>query len=283
MSFCILYIASPKAFHIYNDPTQASRLELIEGSLKITRSLFPTTDIFVFHEDYEDTEKARLPGVTEFIQVDFSGKEDVVNRNLRRPYGYLMMCRFFSGVVQQHPRLKDYSHYMRLDDDSFFQAPMLTEQYVKDVLLKHDYVFRSVFEDTQDQQSLFDFTLDFIRSEGYDEPVIDTLKKELRKKYFMKGDVYSGLAPYNNFHISSFRFWNNPFIQRYLTAVEASNGILQKGWMDANIHGMMIYVLTLFIGMKVYNDTSFGYRHNRHVSRTCSCAVDYVDSLPFGV
>jgi len=282
MSFCIIYLASPRSFHIYDDPAQASRLDLLKGSLAITRKLFPTRDVFVFHEDYTEEEFNQLPGVTEFIQVDFSGQEEHCNRSLRRPYGYLMMCRFFSGIVQVHPRLQSYTHYMRLDDDSYFLEPFLTETHVTSSLLKHDYVYRSTFGDAQDQQSLWDFTLDFLRNEGYGAH-LDTLKAELRKKHFLRGDMYTGLAPYNNFHIASQRLWQNPMIQRYIAAVESSHGILQKGWMDANIHAMIIYALTLFIGMKIHHDGTFGYRHNRHVSRIDSTAVDYVDSLPFGV
>lgn len=280
MSFCIVYLASPKSHHIFNDPNQESRLELIQGSLTITRRLFPTTDIFVFHEDYDEEQFAQLPGVTEFIQVDFSGQEALCNPSLRRPYGYLMMCRFFSGVMQSHPRLQTYTHYMRLDDDSYFQTPSLTEQYVKENLLKHDYVFRSVFQDTQDQASLFAFTLDFLRKEGYGS-YIETLKHELRRKYLLQGDTYTGLAPYNNFHIASQRLWQNPLIQRYIAAIEESHGILKYGWMDANIHAMIVFVLTLFCGMKIHHDATFGYRHNRHISRLDSTAVHYDESLPF--
>jgi hypothetical protein len=282
MSLCIIYLASPKGFHIYNNPALESRLDILKGSLKTTRKLFPSTDIFVFHEDYTDLEKSQIPEVTEYIQVDFSGKEDVLNSNLRRPYGYLMMCRFFSGIMQKHPVLQRYTHYMRLDDDSFFMEPYLTETYVHTHLLKYDYVYRSIFGDLQDQQSLFDFTLDFLRKEGYGQH-IPTLIKELDKKFFVKKGVYTGLAPYNNFHISSLRLWENSVTQRYIQAIEESNGILQKGWMDANIHGMIIFVLTLFMGMKIHHEPTFGYRHNRHVSRYDSTAVDYIESLPFGL
>lgn len=281
MSWCILYLASPKSHHIFNDTKQASRLELLQGSVRIARQMFPTVDILVFHEDYTETEFALLPEVTKFLQVDFSGHEADCNPNLRRPYGYLMMCRFFSGRVQSHPEVQKYTHYMRLDDDSFFQAPYLAQWHVERNLLKHDYVYRSLFEDSQDQQSLWEFTLDFLRKEGYGAH-IESLKNELRRKYFLRGDTYTGLAPYNNFHIASQRIWQNPMTQRYIAALEDSKGILQKGWMDANVHAMVVYVLSLFMGMKIHHDATFGYRHNRHVSRMGSVGVDYIEALPFG-
>jgi hypothetical protein len=282
MNWCIVYLASPRSHHIYNDLRQASRLELLQGSLKITRRVFPDVDILVFHEDYTEEEFEVLPEVTKFIQIDFSGQEEFCNKSLRRPYGYLMMCRFFSGVMQSHPDVTKYSHYMRLDDDSYFMTPFLTKSKVTDEFLNHDYVYRSTFGDAQDQQSLWEFTVDFLRKEGYGAH-IETLKKELQMRYFLQGNTYTGLAPYNNFHIASQRLWQNPFIQRYIKALEDSHGILKYGWMDANIHAMIAYVLTLFIGMKIHVDTSFGYRHNRHVSRRNDVGVDYFPELPFGL
>jgi len=281
MSLCIVYLASPRSHHVYNDPTQESRLELLQGSVQVTRRLFPDTDILVFHEDYTEQEFRVLPEVTRFVRVDFSGHEQYLNSSLRRPYGYLMMCRFFSGIMQSHPEVTKYTHYMRLDDDSYFTEPYLTREKVSE-FLKHDYVYRSTFGDSQDQQSLWEFTVDFLRKEGYGAH-IETLKKELRKKHFLYGEIYTGLAPYNNFHIASQRIWQNPMIQRYIAALEASHGILQKGWMDANVHAMIMYALTLFIGMKIHSDTTFGYRHNHHVSRLGDTGIDYKDDVPFGL
>lgn len=282
MSWCVVYLASPRSFHIYNDPAQASRVELLKGSLETARRCFPTVDILVFHEDYTEEEFIQLPGVTKFIEVDFSGQEEFCNRKLRRPYGYLMMCRFFSGVLQNHPALDGYTHYMRLDDDSYLLDPLLSESHVKS-LLTHDYVYRSLYMDKQDQQSLYEFTLDFLRKEGYGKN-IPTLERELKKKHVVSGDgVYTGIAPYNNFHLASQRLWQNPMVQRYIRAIEESHGILQSGWMDSTIHAMVMYVLALFTGMKIHHDGSFGYRHNQHVSLANSPAVDYRPELPFGL
>jgi hypothetical protein len=281
MSFCIIYLASPRKFHIYDDPLQMTRIKLLQQSLSVTTRQFPTTDIYVFHEDYTDEEMDSLPGVKEFICVDFSGFEHYRVQGLRRPYGYLMMCRFFSGIVQSHPALQKYTHYMRLDDDSFFLDPYLNETNVKE-LLKHDYVYRSTFGDLQDQQSLYQSTLEFLKKEGYGH-TIPTLEKELVKKYFLRDGKYTGLAPYNNFHIASQRLWQNPIIQRYIAYIENEKGILRYGWMDANIHAMIIYILALYCGMKIHHTGWFGYRHNKHVSRMNSTAVDYVDLLPFGL
>jgi hypothetical protein len=281
MSFCIIYLASPRGFHIFDDPTQMSRLELLGQSLSLTTRCFPTTDIYVFHEDYTQEDCDRLPGVKEFIKVDFSGFEQYRANGQRRPYGYLMMCRFFSGVVQSYPQLQQYTHYMRLDDDSFFMEPALNETNIGS-LLTHDYVYRSTFKDTQDQHSLYDFTLAFLRTEGYGH-TIPTLERELAKRHFLKDGKYSGLSPYNNFHIASQRLWQNPLVKRFIDNIEAQQGILRYGWMDANIHAMIVYILSLYCGMKIHHAGWFGYRHNQHLSVPHTTAVYYNILIPFGL
>jgi hypothetical protein len=278
MKICIVYLASPRAFR--EDMFQTLRTTLLKHSLAITRRVLPNTDIYVFHEDYTETEFNELPGVKQFIQVDFSGFEQFRAPGLRRPYGYLMMCRFFSGVMQAHPVLQDYTHYLRLDDDSYLIEPYITESCLNK-FENNDYVIRSIFRDDQDQQSLCDFTFQFLEQNGY-KNVLPILKKQLYSCNFLKADgLYTGLAPYNNFHIASLRLWKHPLIQSYIRALEECHGILRYGWMDANIHAMIIYVLAPVSNLNIHYEDSFGYRHNQHFSMEKSPYVYYVKDTRF--
>jgi hypothetical protein len=287
MSFCIVYLASPRTSQIKetvgNDSSHPTRISLLWGSYNIVRKTFPTTDVYIFHEDYTEEEFALFPDVTDFVRVDFSGFEDVYSSSNRRPRGYLMMCRFFSGVMQAHPQLRKYSHYMRLDDDSYFTSPELTESFVKANLLNHDYVYRSLFYDERDQQSLYQFTMDFVKTVGFGQ-YVGKLQTFLRSRRFLRDDnTYTGLAPYNNFHIASQRLWQTPLVAQYIQAIESSAGIFKYGWMDANIHAMIVFVLAPLCGLFIHHEASFGYRHNQHVSRLHTDAVEYNPNLPFGV
>jgi len=51
-----------------------------------------------------------------------------------------------------------------------------------------------------------------------------------------------------------------------LEEIEKINGCLDKGWMDANIHAMIIFMIFPLINIKYNIITDFGYRHNRHFS-----------------
>ena len=279
-SFCIVYLASPRDFRVDAIP----RIELLRTSLRITKKYFPTTPIYIFHEDYIEADMATLSGVTEYIQVDFSGHDDVFDPSYGKPKGYMMMNRFFTGIMQSYPQIQRYSHYMRMDDDSFLMEPYLTEEHVKQNHLKHDYVYRVIYTEEGTiprHQGLYQFTLEFLREEGYAQH-IPTLVKHLKDTYFVKADgSYSCFAPYNNWYVSSLRLWNNPLIQRYIQKLEREGGILRKGWYESTIQAMMIRILNLFTGMKITHDGSFGYRHNVHFAKPNSRDYVHIGSAPF--
>jgi hypothetical protein len=275
MSLCIVYLASPREARVGTE----LRLTMLRSSIQHTRRCFPTTDLYVFHEEYTEEDKASLPGVTAFLPVDFRGHE--ARWTGRAPYGYLMMCRFFSGIVQSHPQIQRYTHMMRLDDDSFFLPPDLT---FTPELLQSDYILRSTFVEARDQQPLLTFTLRFLeRHLGLPQYQLrlPRLLARLTRLGVLRNGAYSGKAPYNNFHIASLRMWSHPVVRAYLEALEEANGILGHGWMDANVHAMIIYVLAEVVPLRVTEMTTFGYRHNVHVSRLGSTEPVLDASLPF--
>lgn len=257
MSWCIVYLASPRAF---------GRHECLKTSLRIAKRCFPTTDIYLFHEDYTPEDFADLPPIREAIRVDFSGFDNVYNPAVGRK-GYLMMCRFFSGILQSTPQLQAYSHYMRLDDDSFFLEPYITESRVRDIMLNQDYVFRSVFHEAKSQQTLYEFTMKFLAQHGVNPLQLRQIQASLvTRKVVTSNGTYTGLAPYNNFHVSNLQLWKHPLVVKYLQDIESVCGILRYGWLDANIHAMIVFVFPYVVPIRVLNDIWFGYRHNIHTS-----------------
>jgi len=264
MSLCIIYLASPRNF----TAGVVLRRDVLRVSYHITHQSFPNTDILIFHEDYNEEDKKLFPGVKEFIQVDFSGFDADFNPSFGRSKGYLMMCRFFSGQLQNYPQLQRYSHYMRLDDDSFFMEPYLTEDIVKRTMITNQYICRSIFFENDSQQTLFHFTLRFLKNiYGVDFLTMNIIRSNLEIEGFTKKGTYSGLAPYNNFHICPFELWRLPIVRRYLEEIERERGFLRYAWLDANVHAMILYVLSkVDTRIKKSVNTSFNYRHNNHVS-----------------
>lgn len=271
MSFCIIYLASPRDFE-YDG---RKRIDILRLSLTRTKQLFPDTDIFVFHEDYTEDDKQSLPPVKEYVQVDFSGGNEHYNPNTNRRKGYLMMCRFFCGPLQSYPQLQSYTHYMRLDDDSLFLEPFVSPKRIEE-LYSYDYIYRTIYNEPPciPSHSLWKFTLDFLRKERVQEWDIELMKKTLHERYLMKDGEWANNVPYNNFHFSSLALWKHPLIQKYLGAIEAEGGILKYAWFDASVHAMIALVFPWFTRAKVGCDSTWGYRHNMHVSKMYNSYFD---------
>jgi hypothetical protein len=257
------------------------RYDVLRASLMNTCRILPNVPIFVFHEDYTQEDILGFPHGITFEKVDFRGFETIYNSSLPSPRGYLMMCRFFSGVVQQHPLLQKYSHYIRLDDDSYFLEPYITESAIQQ-FCQHDYVFRALFHEAKPQQSLYEFTMRFIDSKLNVVQKLQLKRLLVSHGVITRTDQYTGLAPYNNFHLSSFRLWRHPIVREYINAIEGSGGIFRNGWLDANIHAMILFIFRFLIPeISIQSSTIFGYRHNQHMCSLYNLDVVYDKTISF--
>lgn len=277
-SVCIVYLASPRNFTIEGH----NRYDVLRASVLIVRKVLPHIPVIIFHEDYTEEDMRGLPSGIVYERIDFTGFESVYNRSLPSGYGYLMMCRFFSGVLQQHPRLQAYTHYLRLDDDSYLLEPYLTKAQVN-AFLDYDYVYRATFREAKPQQSLYEFTMQFVKHVTRNSTNILQIEQSLIARGFLTPDgEYTGIAPYNNFHLSSLRLWNHPIVRQYIQSIESSGGILRHGWLDANIHAMIVFVLAKVVPrISVLSYTKFGYCHNRHYCPYGTPHAVYVPMFPF--
>jgi hypothetical protein len=261
MKLCIVYLASPRDKMYIREDTGYSitRLESLNKSIKITRSIFPDVDIIVFHEDLLYTD---LPHYVKLEKVNFSGLEHHYTK-CKHSYGYLMMCRFFTGVMQAHPVVQKYTHYMRLDDDSFFINPF--GSILTNDILDNDYCYRTIFtEEGSCQTRIYDFTKNFILERGLQFNEFDKQK-----------------APYNNFHISSLSLWRHPLVREYINALETDQLILRDDILDANIHACIIWGILPNTTLKSKEINTFGYRHNYHVCLVNSSSILFMDNIQF--
>jgi hypothetical protein len=249
-SIVVVYLASPSESMSLEIPS-VSRLDCLEASLKLVFKFLPSLPVIVFHENYTDSDRVRVlsanPNVS-FELVDFSGHQEFyTDRNAPgnrvNTYGYGMMCRFFSGVMQAHSALEGYTHYMRLDDDSYIVSQVSGELLSR--MLEYDYVYSSV--QSHPQKEIYQFTMDFMREES------------LTSRY-----GYSAGYPYTNFHVSSLALWRHPIIRKFSDSIEKRHSYLRTDWSDASMQGMVIWALCPSLGLKVLHEPAFDYRHNQH-------------------
>lgn len=228
-----------------------TRLDCLEASLKLLRLHAPPWPVIVFNEDYTDEDKARLKKVSgniSFEKIDISGHEQYhVNHrpdNRVGTYGYCMMCRFFAGQVQNHSALSQYTHYVRLDDDSYIMSPLTQEIVAR--ISEADYTYRSMYQEPH--QDTWKFTLDFMDKEGIVKPILE----------------YSKNSPYNNFHASSLAMWRHPIVKKLFDSIENEHAHLKYGWTDTAVHSAIIWLLGPALGFKIHAERGFDYRHNIH-------------------
>tara|TARA_B100001175_G_scaffold97211_1_gene82386 strand:- start:94 stop:960 length:867 start_codon:yes stop_codon:yes gene_type:complete len=250
--------------------TGENRLIMAQNSVKNVTS-YMKLPVIIFHEDFTDEVKDEFLDIYNnitFCKIDFQNNNLPYDRNVSKcGKGYMMMCRFFSGVMQSMDILKDYDSYIRMDDDSFLIEPIIdTDKFLVDAK-KYYYVNRTNFfdnpEDMNAETGLFKFTYDFCKNYNLK---IDELMPILYNVGFLKDQNYTGLCPYNNFHYSKLNLWKNSIIKNYTDKIINMNGTLIYNWMDANIHAMIIFVLCPLLYIPTKEITDFGYRHNRHFS-----------------
>lgn len=199
-----------------------------------------------------------------------------------RPKGYLMMCRFFSGIMQNHPVLKKYESYFRFDDDSFLIEPFLNQTDFLDKFKDIDYGFRSIFYESRDQSSLWEFTKEYIKKICDKKKIsFENYLLFLEQRNIINNGNYNGISPYNNFHYSKLSLWKNNEVKEYINKIHEIHGCLLNNWMDANIHAMIIFVISPLLELNVEPITNFGYRHNRHFSIINNLNIVYKNNEDF--
>ena len=249
MNLAVVYLASPRDWGWL----RWSRIDCLEASLKLLRKNLGSYPVIIFHEDYRLEDMKRLllayPNI-QFSQVDFSTHKHRYKPGYRQErvgtYGYGMMCRFFSGVMQDHHLLRPFTHYMRLDDDSYILSPLDSNALGK--IASNSYTYRCTFDDPHVE--LWEFTLRFMRSHAI--PI--------------RSAEYSTTVPYTNYHTSSLDMWKHSVVRQFVDDIERCDGCISKGWDDAVIQGVMVKLLIPAMGLSSYVERGFCYRHNQHCS-----------------
>jgi|TARA_Y100000389_G_scaffold176827_1_gene188623 hypothetical protein len=250
--------------------TGENRLIMAKNSVKnITQHI--KLPVIIFHEDFTEEVKSDFLNIYEnitFCSVDFQNNNLPFDKNVSKcGKGYMMMCRFFSGVMQSMDILKDYDSYIRMDDDSFLIEPFINQERFLSEANKSYYTYRTIFydniEDINNPIGLYNFTYNFCKSYKLD---IDGLLPKLKELGFLNNGKYTGICPYNNFHFSKLDLWKNSIIKNYTERIINMNGTLLYNWMDANVHAMIIFVLCPLLYIPTQEITDFGYRHNKHFS-----------------
>jgi len=286
----IIYLLGPKA-RVYEPASKRypnlTRIELLTRSLQRLDKYYNDKyhyPCIIFHEDLDIFDMRRLQSQThtalQFERTDFTNPPCGITREQIKRYirgedgglpgnnpGYRFMCRFWSGVVQNHISLAPYDYYLRLDDDSMFtsEVPFDLFQHMVDNDIK--YAWRCVFSYT-DKQSVADAFRTFARTHNLS---LDEMVKAgvADKNAWPTGRIY-----YNNFHASALDYWRTPIFQELFALFEEMRGHWKWRWGDAEIQTM---ISALFLRAdQLHEYREFGYNHNYHSASVNSGHCAYI-------
>ena len=218
MMACIVYL-------IRGDETSLRQLERSLSLLKDNFLPWSPADIVIFHEPNFDPSRfeGRIAGIpVRFALVDFSAVPEALSAVESAKRGYRHMCHFYSNDIFLRPELDGYTHYMRLDDDSFILSPLKFNVFMRMKERGCHYAYRAILKDKPVVcEGLGKVVNDFIR----DNPDI-ARGPGWRSAYW---------CYYTNFEICDIAWFRREPYQRYFRAIDAAGGIWRKRWGDAPI------------------------------------------------
>lgn len=232
---------------------------------------------------FKTVELGPPPGLTREQCMHWVNKTKVNGEGIakNKPLGYRRMCREWTGPFQNLPELSEYKYYMRMDDDSFFVREVPFDPFKMMQKKKLTYAYKSLFTDARKASKLWEITLRHFgvkpenenknkgieKEKGWKKNAnTGTIPRAVFKTLQMFGkdgtDTYNGVAPYNNFHVSSVDFWRTKQWAQYFQVLDQplENVFMKHCVGDANVHALAMGLFMRYNEIALWPD--FPVKHN---------------------
>ncbi|GME82227.1 unnamed protein product [Ambrosiozyma monospora] len=189
---------------------------------------------------------------------------------------YRHMCRFNSGFFYEHPLMKQYKYYWRVEPDVNFFCNV-------------DY---DPFRYLRENNKLYGFTISIYEFEltieslwGHVKEFIQKNPQYLDKNNFMDflsndgGDSYNLCHFWSNFEIADMDFWRSEAYTKFFNYLDSTGGFFYERWGDAPVHSIGVSLFADRDQIHYFDD--IGYNHgvysmcpiDEHVwlDKKCSC------------
>lgn len=150
-----------------------------------------------------------------------------------RDLGYASMCRLWSGRIQTMSFLRQYRYYMRMDDDSLLLSNFPFDPFQKMKINNLTYAYRRVSADYWGIDQLWEVS----------KPYINMSNDRLVPFLFGDGSMYSGMQPYNNFHVALTSFWQSTEWMELWTEFNRNHLFFKYRVGDANVHAIAMMLM----------------------------------------
>lgn len=196
--------------------------------------------------------------------------------------GYRFMCRFFAGAIVNHPALKDYKYYMRVDSDSYLLSHIQVDPF--EYMAQGGYYYTDCAfpllpvdesntwgyagkEISWAREGLWEITKDFMESHQHEI-------KDPPKSY--DGELYN-----SNMIIMDMDFFRSKNYQDYFNHLDKTGNLFYRRWGDHCIQWLGIRLFSdpskVLCGMDVMK---FCYQHGGAVNKKEYADMESVNMLP---
>ncbi|KAF2731902.1 alpha-1,2 mannosyltransferase KTR1 [Polyplosphaeria fusca] len=177
---------------------------------------------------------------------------------------YHQMCRWNSGLFSEHPALRDYDYYWRVEPNVQFFCDVDYDVFRWMQDHNKTYGFNiNIYDDPHSVATLWPETLKFL--EDYPDHVHPNNAREWledgskRPENYETANGYSTCHFWSNFEIGALSFWRSQAYRDYFDHLDRAGGFFYERWGDAPVHSV---ALGLFEDKsKIHWFRDIGYRH----------------------
>ena len=186
------------------------------------------------------------------------------------PIGYRHMCRFFGGMVFNHPTMLKYKYYMRVDSDSFILSTVQNDPFewiAENKFIYADYPFGSETPKEVEwaRRGLWECVKEFITS---------NFNKLTNPPTEWNGELYN-----TNFEICDMDFFRTKEYQDFFNHIDSTKNIFYRRWGDSMIRWLGV---RLFMpnSVGIMTDLNFCYQHGSYAGNSKLAEKESIDILP---
>lgn len=183
---------------------------------------------------------------------------------------YRHMCRFESGFFFQHPIMREYKYYWRVEPSTALLCDVDYDvfEFMRMNNKKYGWTI-SITEFRPTIATLWNTTLEFINQypnylaknslEGFATLVRDEVEDSNDKNRDTPVDAYNLCHFWSNFEVGDMDFWRGEVYQAYFDHLDKSGGFFYERWGDAPVHSI---AAALFLNKdEIHFFEDIGYEH----------------------
>ncbi|KAK9463972.1 glycolipid 2-alpha-mannosyltransferase-domain-containing protein [Lipomyces oligophaga] len=174
------------------------------------------------------------------VSADILQEENIMYAKLA---SYHRMCRWNSGMFYQHPALKDYRWYWRVEPNTryFCSVDYDVFRFMEDNNKTYGFVI-NIYDIPQSIRTLWPTTLEFIAKHPefvHPNNSLDWLTDTTDRPN--NGDIANGYSTchfWSNFEIGDMDFFRSDAYSQYFDYLDQAGGFFYERWGDAPIHSI---------------------------------------------